>query len=142
QLALRVEAARLLDEPDAVDRQFLDPVHVRCRRLTFEPHEAAIKVEAPYEPGGVQAQGPREILCRLPRGVKQSRIDIDRVHLHAHKQMAFGEKKLAAVESRLAEIKQLATELDKSIAAIAAREQLVNAVKAEVENVHTISARS
>ena len=57
-------------------------------------------------------------------------------------QMAFGEKKLAAVESRLAEIKQLATELDKSIAAIASREQLVNAVKAEVENVHAISARS
>src|SRR4029077_10914031 len=57
-------------------------------------------------------------------------------------QVAFGEKKLAAVESRLAEIKQLATELDKSIAAIASREQLVNAVKAEVENVHAISARS
>jgi uncharacterized coiled-coil protein SlyX len=34
------------------------------------------------------------------------------------------------------------TELDKSIAAIAAREQLVNAVKAEVQNVHEISARS
>src|SRR5438046_3173381 len=31
---------------------------------------------------------------------------------------------------------------DKSIAAIANREQLVNAVKAEVENVHQISARS
>ena len=34
------------------------------------------------------------------------------------------------------------TELDKSITAIAGREQLVNAVKAEVENVHQISARS
>jgi len=56
-------------------------------------------------------------------------------------QMAFGEKKLGVVESRLAEIKQLATELDKSIAAIASREQLVNVIKAEVENVHQISAR-
>jgi DNA repair exonuclease SbcCD ATPase subunit len=57
-------------------------------------------------------------------------------------QVAFGEKKLAAVETRLAEIKQIATELDKSIAGIAGREALVNAVKAEVENVHQISARS
>ena len=57
-------------------------------------------------------------------------------------QMTFSEKKLAAVESRLAEIKLLATELDKSIAAIASREQLVNVIKAEVENVHRISARS
>ena len=36
----------------------------------------------------------------------------------------------------------IATDLDKSISAIAGREQLVNAVKAEVENVHQISARS
>jgi chromosome segregation ATPase len=56
-------------------------------------------------------------------------------------QVAFGEKKLAAIESRVAEIKQIATELDRSIAAIASREQLVNAVKAEVENVHQIGAR-
>ena len=56
--------------------------------------------------------------------------------------VAFGEKKLAAVETRLTDMKQLATELDKSIAAIAAREQLVNAIKSEVESVHEISARS
>ncbi|HEY2152432.1 MAG TPA: hypothetical protein VGH34_16605 [Vicinamibacterales bacterium] len=57
-------------------------------------------------------------------------------------QVAFGEKKLATVETRLAEIKQTVTELDKSIASIAVRETLVNAVKAEVEHVHDISARS
>src|SRR5439155_21136463 len=57
-------------------------------------------------------------------------------------QVVFGEKKLAAVEARLAETKQLTTELDKSIVGIAGREQLVSAVKAEVENVHQISARS
>ena len=44
--------------------------------------------------------------------------------------------------SRLAEIKQVADELDKSIQSIASREQLVHAVKAEVESVHEISARS
>src|ERR1043166_5911366 len=57
-------------------------------------------------------------------------------------QVAFGEKKLAAVETRLIEIKQLADDLEKSIQTIASREQLINAVKAEVEQVHQISARS
>jgi hypothetical protein len=45
-------------------------------------------------------------------------------------QVAFGEAKLAAVETRLIEIKQLADELEKSIQTIASREQLINAVKA------------
>src|SRR5712664_837081 len=45
-------------------------------------------------------------------------------------------------ETRLAEIKQLMTELDQGIVAIASREQLVKTVKAEVETVHQISARS
>jgi DNA repair ATPase RecN len=57
-------------------------------------------------------------------------------------QVAFGEKKLAAVETRLTEIKQLADGFEKSIQAIAGREQVINAVKAEVEQVHQISARS
>src|SRR6185436_6976308 len=57
-------------------------------------------------------------------------------------QVAFGEKKLAAVETRLAEIKQLADGLERNIQAIASREQLINAVKAEVDHVHQIAARS
>jgi hypothetical protein len=57
-------------------------------------------------------------------------------------QVAFGEKKLASVESRLAEIKQLADDLEKNIQSISSREQLVSAVKAEVDIVHQISARS
>src|SRR5262249_54403355 len=48
-------------------------------------------------------------------------------------QIAFGEKKMAVVESRLAEIKTLADELEKHIQSIASREVLVNAVKAEVD---------
>ena len=57
-------------------------------------------------------------------------------------QIAFGEKALAAVESRLAEIARLATELDTHLASITSREQMVHAVKAEVDQVHQISARS
>ena len=56
--------------------------------------------------------------------------------------MAFGEKKLGGVESRLLEIRQVVEGLEKSIQGIASREQLVNAVKAEVEQVHQISAQS
>jgi chromosome segregation ATPase len=55
-------------------------------------------------------------------------------------QVAFGEKKLAGVETRLADIKQRADDLDKSIQTIASREQLVNAIKAEVQVVHEIAA--
>ena len=57
-------------------------------------------------------------------------------------QITIGEKKLAAVEARLADIRQVSDELDRSHQAIASREQLVSAVKAEVEAVHLISARS
>ena len=56
--------------------------------------------------------------------------------------VAFGEKKLAAVETRLIDIKQLADELERNVQSIASREQLVSAVKAEVDAVHEISARS
>ena len=51
-------------------------------------------------------------------------------------------RKLGAVESRLLEIRQVADDMEKSIQAIASREQLVNTVKSEVEQVYQISARS
>ncbi len=57
-------------------------------------------------------------------------------------QITVGERKLAGVEARLAEIKQTSDDLDRSHHAIASREQLVSAIKAEVETVHLISARS
>src|SRR5262249_9805366 len=50
-------------------------------------------------------------------------------------QVAFGEKKLSGVEARLTEIKQLATELDKDVSSIAGRQQLVSAIKAEVDQI-------
>ena len=57
-------------------------------------------------------------------------------------QAAFGEKRLADVESRLAEIKQIAEGLDKSLVSLSGRVKVVNAVKAEIEAVHEISART
>jgi chromosome segregation ATPase len=57
-------------------------------------------------------------------------------------QITVGERKLAEVEARLADIKQASHELERSHHAIASREQLVRAIKDEVETVHMISARS
>ena len=57
-------------------------------------------------------------------------------------QITIGEQKLPAVEARLADIRQVSDELDRSHDALASREELVRAVKAEVEAVHLISARS
>jgi chromosome segregation ATPase len=57
-------------------------------------------------------------------------------------QITVGERKLAAVEARLADIKQASDDLERSHHAIASREQLVSAIKEEVETVHMISARS
>jgi len=57
-------------------------------------------------------------------------------------QITMAEKKLMAVEARLADIRHVSEELDRSHEAIASREQLVSAVRAEVEAVHLIGARS
>ena len=57
-------------------------------------------------------------------------------------QLAFSEKKLAGVESRLAELGQKPAEIEQKMKALAERETLVNSVKAEVDTVHQISAKS
>ena len=57
-------------------------------------------------------------------------------------ELTFAEKKMAAFESRIAELRQLTDHVDKQIDTIAVRQNLVAAVKAEVENVHEVGARS
>ena len=82
--------------------------------------------------GQIEACGDQ--LARAERMFKQ--LEERRV------QITIGERKLVAVEARLAEIAQVSDELDRSHQALASREQLVSAVRAEVEAVHLISARS
>jgi chromosome segregation ATPase len=53
-----------------------------------------------------------------------------------------GERKLVGVEARLADLQQVSDDLDRRQEAIASREQLVSAIKQEVETIHLISARS
>jgi len=57
-------------------------------------------------------------------------------------QLVFSEKKLAGVEIRMAELTRMASDIDTRMKALAERDAMVSAVKAEVENVHQISARS
>jgi septation ring formation regulator EzrA len=57
-------------------------------------------------------------------------------------QVAFSERKVAAVESHLAELAQASDEVDRRLHAISEREVIVSAVRREVEAVHAVSARS
>ena len=57
-------------------------------------------------------------------------------------QLAFSEKKIVTFEQRLAELARGAETVEQKIKAIAERDVLVQAVKAEVESVHKISSRS
>jgi chromosome segregation ATPase len=57
-------------------------------------------------------------------------------------QLAFAEKKITTFESRLNELKQQSDSIDGKIAAIADRDGLVQSVRAEVENIREITARS
>ena len=57
-------------------------------------------------------------------------------------QLVFAEKKIVAFEGRINELKQLTDHIDKQIESVSGRQTVVAAVKAEVENVHQIGARS
>ena len=57
-------------------------------------------------------------------------------------QLVFSEKKLAAVEIRMAELTKMAADIDTRMRQLNERDAIVSAVKAEVESVHQISARS
>ena len=57
-------------------------------------------------------------------------------------QLAFSEKKIATFEQRLNELGRATEVVDQKLKAVAERDALVQAVKAEVESVHKISSRS
>jgi chromosome segregation ATPase len=57
-------------------------------------------------------------------------------------QLTFTEKKMATFETRLNELRLQSESIDQKIAALSEREAVVQAVKAEVENIHEISGRS
>jgi chromosome segregation ATPase len=80
-----------------------------------------------------QTEASEDQLLRVERMFKQLE--------ERRAQITVGDRKLAEVEARLAEIKQTSDDLEHSHQAIASRERLVSAIKEEVETVHLISAR-
>nr|MDQ3070330.1 hypothetical protein [Acidobacteriota bacterium] len=57
-------------------------------------------------------------------------------------QLAFAEKRIAAFEGKLSELRGMSEEIERRISALAAREEVVEAVRKEVEGVFEVSARS
>ena len=79
-------------------------------------------------------EGSEDQLKRLEDQLKQ--LDQRR------SQVVFAERKVAAFEGRLGELRTVAEEVERKIQAIAAREAFVGTVKKEVAAIHEISARS
>src|SRR6185436_10209598 len=134
-------------EPVAASRSVAVEVAERTRQMQTLSEElsrsTAIKDELLGELDRVQSR-QRDAVGQIQASEDQlARAETMFKQLEGRRaQVAFGEKKLANVETRLAEIKQLADGLERNIQAIVSREQLINAVKGEVEQVHQISARS
>src|SRR5207237_250784 len=118
----------------ASQRQFISEKLARSTAMKDELLAELDRVQSRQRDTVSQIQASEDQLARAEKMFKQLE--------QRRTQVAFGEKKLAAVESRLVEIRQVTDELDKSIQSVSNREQLVNAVKAEVQAVHEISARS
>ena len=151
--AIKFTEAAALDE----EKRYVDLV-ASSRTIADQVAEHSRQMQALGEELARSTKMKDEMIAELDRVQARQRDTVSQIHASEDQlaraeamfkqlesrrsQVAFGEKKLAAVETRLGEIKQLSTDLDKSLAAIANRETLINAVKAEVENVHQISARS
>src|SRR5262249_8441528 len=57
-------------------------------------------------------------------------------------QPGFSERKMGAVEAKMTDLAQRSSDIDQKMKVLGEREAVVSAVKAEVENVYQISARS
>lgn len=104
---------------------------------------AAVKDELLSELGRVQAR-QRDAVSQTEAAEDQlKRAETMVKQLEQRRtQLAFSEKKITTFEQRLAELGRGAAALEQKIKAIAERDALVQAVKAEVEAVHQISSRS
>ena len=92
------------------------------------------RLQAPQRDAVAQAEAAEDQLKRaegMYKSLEQRRA-----------QLSFSEKKIAGVEVKLADLERKSADVDQKIKAITERETVVAAVKAEVESVHQISARS
>ena len=99
-----------------------------------------VKDELVQELGRIQGR-QRDVAAHVQASEEQiKRVDVQLGQRHS--QLAFAEKKMAAFEGRLADLKSLSDDVERKIQGIAARETFVGSVKKEVDEVHQISQRS
>jgi chromosome segregation protein len=137
RLTVLVESTRAMSNEVAERQRQIQSVSEELTR------GAAIKEELITELAGVQAR-QRDTIGQIEASDDQlKRIETMFKQLEQRRsQLVFAEKKITAFETRLSETKQLTEHLDRQVEGIAARQVIVSAVKAEVESVHEIGARS
>ena len=106
----------------------------RSSVLKDELVEELSRVQGRQRDVAAQMEGSEDQLKRLVDQFKQ--LDQRR------SQVVFAERKVAAFEGRLGELRTMTEEVERKIQAIGAREAFVGAVKNEVAAIHEVSARS
>ena len=127
--SLAAETAEKLKQVQAVSDD-LSRAHAIKEELLTE----LARVQSKQRDAVTQTEAAEDQLKRAETMVKQLE--------QRRTQLAFSEKKIATFEQRLAELARGAETVEQKIKAIAERDVLVQAVKAEVESVHKISSRS
>ena len=143
---LAAQAKRLAELADR-SRDVATTVDERLKQIQSASEElgraSTVKEELAQELGRVQAR-QREVGAH----VKASEDQIKRIGQQLkqldqrHSKLSFAERKIAAFEERLAELKTLSDNVERKIQVIATRETFVGTVKKEVDEVHQISQRS
>ena len=102
-----------------------------------------MKDELADELGRVQGR-QRDVIAQVQLSEDQlKRVDQQLKQLDQRRsQLAFADKKLVVFEGRLGELTVMSDEVERKIQAVEARQAFVGSVKAEVEEVQQISARS
>ena len=106
----------------------------RATKVKEELLTELARVQARQRDAVTQTEAAEDQLKRAGTMVKQLE--------QSRTQLAFSEKKIATFEGRLSDLTRATEGVEQKLKAIAEREALVQAVKAEVESVHKISSRS
>ena len=123
------EASERLKQVEALSAEL-----ARSTLVKNELVEELTRVQGRQRDVGTHMEASEDQLKRLESQFKQ--LDQRR------SQVAFGEKKIVAVEERISDLRSMTEEVERKIQGIAAREGFIGAVKREVATVHEISARS
>ena len=141
------EQERRLNDLLTATRTVASDVDERLKQVQSASDEltrsATVKDEVIEELGRVQYR-QRDVTAQLQASDDQlKRLESTTKLLERRRsQLAFGEKKISAFETRLSELRQMAEDVERKIQAITTREAFIDSVKREVESVHEISARS